>query len=588
MPKRAKRSSSTRIAALLFVTVLMTLVVIALGSSVRSDYAEALIPDRTFIGAGLGSKPSSSTPGDGKVVARQATVRQGISGTISGGEPDNQAQTSIAPPVSADASTRTLTKTVLSDEGKLYVVTAIFGEDAEIPYDARLEVEERSLTDDGKAILRQGLGLTEDEASVSEAVLDIRLVSGGVYVEPKARIDVEVASTVIQPADSYAVTAMRIDGTETVAVPMENLTGVDADGQVIEEPGYSRLKLSVGKMGEFALSTVLEKKYVWSMENETVTIWGPRSVSVELGETVLDEGYAEGLTMLRRIRAKVDPSAPWASNLWASAERDEGASQGLGGVRCHAMSGDELGAEVFGPSGSAAPVALPAGVEYAFLWDDGYRTSTAEVGAVSLTGLMPLGVEVWADDATSLYADANAVVGVSDDDSFGYRTVTAFDARYIVQGDAWSPDAGHAVTATVAVVGATAQTDLQAWHASKDGQFVRVPGVRVVDGKVTFAMDDDGVYILVEGVSYERELAATDGATYRVTVNYNRAAGLPDGVQLTVSEVARGTASYFDHTTQSMRELGVKSRDVTYAKECERRKLLALLRFALYRRNPCD
>ena len=74
MPKRAKRSSSTRIAALLFVTVLMTLVVIALGSSVRSDYAEALIPDRTFIGAGLGSKPSSSTPGDGKVVARQATV----------------------------------------------------------------------------------------------------------------------------------------------------------------------------------------------------------------------------------------------------------------------------------------------------------------------------------------------------------------------------------------------------------------------------------------------------------------------------------------------------------------------------------
>ncbi|MEE1158505.1 MAG: hypothetical protein UHS51_03700, partial [Atopobiaceae bacterium] len=466
-----------------------------------------------------------------------------------------------------DASPRTLTQSILSDQGEeLYVVTAIFGESAEIPYDAQLEVEERALTDDGKAILHRSLELTADHTTIYDTVLDVRLVANGVYVEPKTPIEIEIASTVIKPVDSYAVEIALLDGAQAVVVPVENLTGVDADNQIIEKPEYARLKINTTKMGEFALSTVLAKKFIWPLEKETVTIWGPRSTSTSFQETPVNAKYAEGLTMLSRISAQVDPSTSWASNLWASAELNAGVTQGFDGVRCHVMNGEELGAEVFGPSGGVQPVALPVGSAYAFLWDDGYRTSTAEAGVVSFAGSMPLGVKVWADDVTASYADADAVVGIHDEMKYGYRTVTAFDARYEVKSDAWQPSAEHVVNATINVDGASATSDLQVWHVNKGGQYVQVPNVVVSDDTVAFAMDDDGVYILVERVSYERELAATDGATYRVTVNYDKAAGLPDGLQLKVTEVASGTASNFDHVTQSLSVLGIKSTDVNYAK----------------------
>lgn len=571
MQKNAKQASRTHGSALLSVVILMVLLVIALVPPMGSDYAEALMPDKAATRSTFVAKSPANVPNGTKAVVKQATSKRGTikrastTGVVS--ERADESTPTMEAPRSDDESLHTLTHTILSEEGKeLYVVSVTFGDDAGVPYNTELQVTENPV-DDGRAeALRQARELTDDQKSFFDTMLDVRLVADGMDVELAAPVEVEIATTVIEPSDSYAIEVAHMDEEGATSLPVEVLTGVDVNGEPIEKPGFTRLKVRTDKVGEFALSKVLEKKYVWPMDNEAIAIWGPRAASTDFTETIVDEEYADGLTMLRRIGAHVDPSNEWAPNLWVSAELAEGVEPGLGGVRCYTMKDGKLDVELFGTAGSDQPVIMPFGAEYAFLWDDGYRTTTAEAGSVTFFGKLPLDVEAWAEDVSGNYSDADALLGTKDETSFGYRTVAAFNASFLAQGKSWEPDAEHAVTATVADGGISEKTNLQVWHVDDAGELARIADVDLSDGAASFAMNDAGIYILVKRVSYVRELVATDGATYKVTVTYDKSAGLPNNVELVVNEVERGTASYFDYATQSTRILGVKSQDVSYVK----------------------
>ncbi|MBO7673814.1 MAG: hypothetical protein J6S63_02240, partial [Atopobiaceae bacterium] len=565
MHKNAKQAARTRRSVLLSVVILMAFMVGALIAP-SGDYAEALMPNRASFGKMFGAKLFSATSSGTKAVVTQTNVRQAMD-TDAPQEPEDADDPKIEVSTSDDTASRTLTQSILSSTGKeQYVISVTYGADAGVPYNTELKVTKKSLDDERKEALRAARELTEDQKSFFDTALDVKLIADGTDVELMEPVEVEIASTVIEPSDSYAVEIARFDGADVIPLPVENRTGTDVNGSPIEKPEFTRLSVRTSKVGEFVLSKILEKKYTWPLANETVAIWGPRTVSTDLTETILDEEYADGLTLLRRIGATVSPSSEWASNLWVSAELNEDVEHGFEGLRCYTLRDGDLDVELFGTSGSAHPTGMPHGAEYAFLWDDGYRTSTAEAGAVSFFGRMPLDVEVWAKDVSGDYADADALFGTTADAAFGYRTLAAFNVSFMVQGKPWKPDAEHVVTATVADGVFFADSDVQVWRVDAAGQLEQPIDVGLSDGAASFAMEDDGTYIVVERVSYERELVATDDLTYRVTVTYDRSVGLPSTVQLVVNEVERGTAPYFDYSTQSMGALGIRSTDVSYLK----------------------
>jgi len=73
--------------------------------------------------------------------------------------------------------------------------------------------------------------------------------------------------------------------------------------------------------------------------------------------------------------------------------------------------------------------------------------------------------------------------------------------------------------------------------------------------ELVFESDAFSTYV-VAVTTLHKELAASDGATYDITVDAPAEAGIPQDAELRVSEIARGTAGYEDYLFQALQALG--------------------------------
>ena len=74
--------------------------------------------------------------------------------------------------------------------------------------------------------------------------------------------------------------------------------------------------------------------------------------------------------------------------------------------------------------------------------------------------------------------------------------------------------------------------------------------------ELVFESDQFSTYV-VAITSLHKELAASDGATYDITVDAPAEAGIPQDAELSVTEIVPGTVSYEDYLWQAMQALGV-------------------------------
>ena len=82
---------------------------------------------------------------------------------------------------------------------------------------------------------------------------------------------------------------------------------------------------------------------------------------------------------------------------------------------------------------------------------------------------------------------------------------------------------------------------------------------------VEFAANGFSVYVILQHV-IEKTLTASDGNTYHITVDYDSASGIPNGVELNVQELLPDTDEYRNYIAQSAEELGLEAESISLAR----------------------
>ena len=169
-------------------------------------------------------------------------------------EPSESSETSVtessasetADPTPTAAPSETLTKKVLDSTGKSYTVTASYGSETGIPFDAELEVKEITSGKDYNDYYDKTLEVLGDQKVEYVRIFDISIVKNGVEFEPAEGTTVNVK---IQLDDKLTedVSVVHIDDDKTAEV-VETSSVKNADGTqiVFEADGFSAYAIVQG------------------------------------------------------------------------------------------------------------------------------------------------------------------------------------------------------------------------------------------------------------------------------------------------------------------------------------------------------
>ena len=142
-----------------------------------------------------------------------------------------------------------------------------------------------------------------------------------------------------------------------------------------------------------------------------------------------------------------------------------------------------------------------------------------------------------------------------------------FDITILVDGEKVEPQAPVNVQITFTGIEQTNTDDTQLLHY-KDDKEVEIMDkaefskseesqdeAKAVD-TVQFEADGFSVYGIVGVETLETTLTTSDGESYRISVNYTKEADIPNGSELVVREILRGTSEYDDYRAKTQEALG--------------------------------
>lgn len=107
--------------------------------------------------------------------------------------------------------------------------------------------------------------------------------------------------------------------------------------------------------------------------------------------------------------------------------------------------------------------------------------------------------------------------------------------------------------------------ELQLWSVESDGMAYEVPDATFYGDSVAFETGNVSQYI-IQNITLSRDLVASDGSTYEITVTYPPNSGIPSNAELYVEELLPWTDAYYAYLTQSAAELGVDPESLTFAR----------------------
>ena len=292
-------------------------------------------------------------------------------------------------------------------------------------------------------------------------------------------------------------------------------------------------------------------------------------------------------------------SSPQNSNLWMTLQRVKDIALGkLESIDLYAVVDGKISALVKENVGITDILRLNLGnySSFALVRDSGLRNKVEELGNVILSGLMPKNGTAEAVDVTDEYADFVGGLGVgenreADEEQGGLggskegeavedqggegsgkqgetvRTIAAYDISIINDGEEYQPEdkpievtiKDEAIQAAVA-----AGKTLSLWHVKDDGSKEQISDFTITGDTVTFSASGFSVYVLTETIYTYYKTAS--GETYKISVEYDSTAKLPQNAALAVSEILPEDQDYDSYIFQSITKLSVKEEAVTLSR----------------------
>lgn len=99
----------------------------------------------------------------------------------------------------------------------------------------------------------------------------------------------------------------------------------------------------------------------------------------------------------------------------------------------------------------------------------------------------------------------------------------------------------------------------------KDEDNTEVLEAEVVDGAVEFNSSSFSIYVVVSH-TISQILTASDGKDYLITVEYDETAGIPEDVELVVSELKKGDKGYSSYVKAAAKKLGGSVNDLEFVR----------------------
>ena len=257
---------------------------------------------------------------------------------------------------------RTVSQSVGVSDGKSFVVTVTYGEDAGVPHDAELVLTPLDNNAERQGALCNQLGVMGGEHVLGYAFVKAQLMYDGNEVQPSVPVEVVLQTNVLNPSRSDAVEASML-GNGGAIIAAENLTGIDEHGVESATPDATKIKLTAGVLGEFGLAEVVAEKFSLDYEGETITVYGPRSKVVSVYENAPDDETIDGMRVVRVLSIESEVRHAWSSEVWITGRKGEGVQ----GVECWRREGGQLAEPIFGRDGAYDLLPITSNNEYVLL-----------------------------------------------------------------------------------------------------------------------------------------------------------------------------------------------------------------------------
>ena len=388
--------------------------------------------------------------------------------------------------------------------------------------------------------------------------LDISLVAEGEEIEPNPEASILV--TVVLPDLQEGLEVEVCHETAAGSVLLESTT----EGQ--------QVTFVTDSFSLFDFSAAARQITSWTTDLLENAFYGIGNSAETRHNTIQAESPIEGLSVLEAF------SVTRSSDLWMSLRRIADIALGkMESISLYTVANGQLSALVKENISLSDVLRMSLGnfSEFALVRDTGLRRRVEQIGSVLLNGLVPKNASATATDVTEEYTDfipsRSVEQGEADETSIeqgetvgaengeAAHTIAAYDISITNDGEEYQPEdkpievtiKDEAIQAAIA-----AGKTLSLWHVLDDGSKERIPDFTISGDTVTFSASGFSVYVLTETIYTYYNTAS--GETYKITVEYDSTAKLPQNAALAVSEILPGSTDYDNYVAQSIDKLGVK------------------------------
>ena len=392
-------------------------------------------------------------------------------------------------------------------------------------------------------------GENPPEIQLYHRILDISLSVDGEEIEPESHVTVSI--TLPDLEDGLTVTVKH--QTENGLVELQSST----EGQTVTfiTDGFSL----------FDFTSTAQRITSWTSDWLENTLYGrTNDQNINHGTISIDEdSIPDGFSIIDTT------STTQNSNLWITLQRVKDIVLGkLESISLYAVENGRITALVKENVGLSDILRLNLGnySSFALVRDSGLRSRIEETGNVVLSGLMPKNGVAEATDVTKKYENFLGGRSVSKEGE-AVHTIAAYDISIKNDGEEYQPE-DKPVTVTIQdediQTAIAAGKTLSLWHVLDDGSKEQITDFTINGDTVTFDATGFSVYVLTETIyTYYK---AASGETYKISVEYDSTAKLPQNAALQVFEILPEDQDYDNYIAQSIDKLGVNEKAVALSR----------------------
>ena len=452
----------------------------------------------------------------------------------------------MASPAAADLFALVRTKPIpggfspvtLTAFGNGCAITVACGSEAEIPSDAALSVNEIENWED-KSAIPSGYELAFSRA------FDISILNGeGEKIQPKSGVRVSIELPEANDADKVRV--LHYTAEEELPADEKGQSAVADDETLLADETVEEGALSGRKRGLEAEGLQLGKK----------SLRGASSGLLGLKGTERDGGFSDSEPNAEKPEQGEESfgAEPVVDEKLSDGEKEAVVGELLeaaveDGVVCFETDGFSIFA-VIGLRTLEKRIVASDGHSYDITVTYGPEAGIPEGADLAVSEILPEGYET--DNYNAYLTGAREALGMEEIDYARF-----FDISIVNEGESVQPSEGNTVSVQISLVDAESE-ELKVIHFGED---VEILEAETDCGTVSFEADGFSVYAIV-GTTIEKNILASNGHNYHITVTYGADTGIPEDADLAVFEITEDAMnegrSYAEYITDTKNALGVE------------------------------